>query len=181
VEDIDFNLTDFSARVNADLVGKFINLASRCAGFITKKFDGKLSTELHDTNLFSAFTNASESIAECYESLNYHRAVREIMALADRANQYIDHHKPWSLAKEEGRENDVQLICTQGLNCFRLLTLYLKPILPITAERVEKFLNINPLQWSDSQSALLNHTINTFVPLMQRVTPEQIEAIGSNA
>jgi len=181
VEDIDFNLADFSARVNSDLVGKFVNLASRCAGFITKKFDGKLSVQLHDANLFAAFSNASESIAESYETLNYHRAVREIMSLADRANQYIDHHKPWSLAKEEGRENDVQLICTQGLNCFRLLTLYLKPILPITAERVEKFLNINPLQWNDSQSALLNHTINTFEPLMQRVTPEQIEAIGSPA
>jgi methionyl-tRNA synthetase len=177
VEDIDFNLSDFAARVNSDLVGKYVNLASRSAGFITKKFNGQLSTQLHDDTLFQAFVDAGKIIAESYESLNYHRAVREIMALADRANQYVDHHKPWSLAKEEGRENDVQLVCTQALNCFRLLTLYLKPILPITAEKVERFLNIAPLQWPDHEKPLLNHTIHTFEPLMQRVTPEQIEAL----
>lgn len=177
VEDIDFNLSDFAARVNSDLVGKFVNLASRSAGFITKKFNGQLSAQLHDEVLFQAFVDAEKTIAEAYESLNYHRAVREIMALADRANQYVDHHKPWSLAKEEGRENDVQLVCTQALNCFRLLTLYLKPILPITAEKVERFLNIAPLQWKDHAKPLLNHTIHIFEPLMQRVTPEQIEAL----
>ncbi len=174
VEDIDFNFADFSARVNADLVGKFVNLASRSAGFISKKFDGKLASKLHDEDLFQTFANASDAIAESYESLNYNRAVRDIMALADRANQYVDHHKPWALAKVDGSENEVQLVCTQALNCFRLLTLYLKPILPITAEKCEKFLNIKPLQWDDCKTPLLNHVINTFEPLMQRVTPEQI-------
>ncbi|MDP1574473.1 MAG: methionine--tRNA ligase [Coxiellaceae bacterium] len=178
VEDIDFNMADFAAKINSDLVGKYVNLASRCAGFISKKFKGQLSATLHDEALFQEFTHASESIAAAYEALNNHRAVKEIMLLADRANQYIDLNKPWSLAKEEGRENDVQLICTQGLNLFRLLTLYLKPILPITAEKSEKFLNIDALQWSDVATPLLNHTINSFEPLMQRVTPEQLAAFA---
>src|SRR3989338_10260304 len=147
VEDIDFNLSDFAARINSDLVGKYINLASRCAGFITKKFEGKLSAKLQDENLFQLFVDTEKEIAASYESLNYHQAVRNIMALADRANQYIDHHKPWALAKEAGRENDVQLICTQGLNLFRLLTIYLKPIFPVTTEKVEKFLQCDSLQW----------------------------------
>ncbi|PIZ04553.1 MAG: methionine--tRNA ligase [Gammaproteobacteria bacterium CG_4_10_14_0_8_um_filter_38_16] len=177
VEDIDFNLADFAARVNSDLVGKYVNLASRCAGFITKKFNGKLASALHDETLFQDCVNAEKNIAQAYESLNYHRAVRDIMALADRANQYIDQHKPWSLAKETGRDNDVLLICTQGLNCFRLLTLYLKPILPVTAEKVENFLNIAPLTWADAATPLLNHKINTFTPLMQRVMPEQTEPL----
>ena len=174
VEDIDFNLTDFAAKINADLVGKYVNLASRCAGFITKKFDGKLSATLHDANLFQDSVAAADSIAKAYDELQYHRAIKEIMTLADRANQYIDFHKPWALAKETGRESEVQLICTQGLNLFRLLTLYLKPILPVTAEKAEAFLNIDPLMWSDSATPLLNHTIAVFTPLMQRVTPEQI-------
>ncbi|MCX7121541.1 MAG: methionine--tRNA ligase [Gammaproteobacteria bacterium] len=174
VEDIDFNFADFAAKINSDLVGKYVNLASRCAGFITKKFEGKLSAQLPDEILFQEFFSAAESIAKAYEELNYHRAAKEIMLLADKANQYIDLHKPWSLAKEEGRENDVQLICTQGLNLFRLLTLYLKPILPITAARAENFLNIAALKWADCATPLLNHTINLFEPLMQRVTPEQI-------
>lgn len=174
VEDIDFNFADFAAKINSDLVGKYVNLASRCAGFIAKKFNGKLAAQLHDEALFHAFTASSENIADAYEQLNYHRAIKEIMALTDRANQYIDFHKPWSLAKETARENEVQLICTQGLNLFRLLTLYLKPILPITAEKAEHFLNIPALKWNDYATPLLNHTINTFEPLMQRVTPEQL-------
>lgn len=174
VEDIDFNLSDFAARINSDLVGKYVNLASRCAGFISKKFDGKLSKKLHDEQLFQDFVDAEKNIAADYEALNYHRAVRDIMALADRANQYIDHYKPWSLAKDPSHDNDVQLICTQGLNLFRLLTLYLKPILPITADKVEAFLNIAPLTWDNVKQPLLDHTINLFTPLMQRVTPEQI-------
>lgn len=175
VEDIDFNWQDFAAKINSDLVGKFVNLASRCAGFITKKFNGTLGAQLHDEKLFQEFVSAEKEIAESYEKFNDHRAVKEIMALADRANQYIDFHKPWSLVKESGRDNDVQLICTQGLNLFRLLTLYLKPILPITAEKAEKFLNIAPLSWANVKTPLLNHTVNAFEPLMQRVTPEQIE------
>jgi methionyl-tRNA synthetase len=177
VEDIDFNLLDFSARINADLVGKFVNLASRCAGFINKQFSGKLSDTLHDPALFQVFSDAQSAISASYEQLNYNRAVRDIMALADRANQYVDHNKPWLLAKEAGREIEVQLVCTQALNCFRLLALYLKPILPITAEKIEKFLNIAPLQWHDCKTPLLSHTIHIFEALMQRVTQEQIDGI----
>lgn len=174
VEDIDFNFSDFAARINADLVGKYVNLASRCAGFISKKFDGQLSTKLHDEALFEEFITAQQSISDAYEQLNFGKAVREIMLLADRANQYIDQQKPWSLAKEIGRENDIQLICTQGLNCFRLLTLYLKPILPITAKKVENFLNIDGLKWDDYRNPLLNHMINSFEPLMQRITADDL-------
>ncbi len=177
VEDIDLNLEDFMLRVNSDLVGKYVNLASRCAGFITKKFDCMLADTLHDAELFNSFSAESESIAKSFEGLDYNRAVRDIMALADRANQYIDYHKPWSLAKEEGKEQEVQLICTQGLNLFRLLTIYLSPILPQTADKVVNFLNIDSLQWSNAQSPLLHHKINKFKPLMQRITPEQIAAL----
>lgn len=178
VEDIDFSFDDFMSRVNSDLVGKYVNLASRCAGFIKKKFDGRLADTLHDEKLFNDFIDAGDMISENYQNLNTNRAVRKIMALADRANQYIDHHKPWTLAKEDGRENDVHLICTQGLNFFRLLTIYLKPILPTTAEAVEAFLNVAPLQWGDHKAALLKHKINPFKSLMQRVTPEDSEALS---
>jgi len=178
VEDIDFSFEDFTARVNADLVGKYVNLASRCAGFITKKFDGKLASELHDKALFDETAKAGEQIAEHYENLNYNRAVREIMALADRANQYVDHHKPWALAKEDGRESEIQAICTQGLNLFRQLSIYLKPILPATAERVEAFLNIPPMLWEDRNKPLLDHTIEKFKPLMQRIASEHTEAFA---
>jgi methionyl-tRNA synthetase len=174
VEDIDFNFDDFTARVNADLVGKYVNLASRCAGFIKKKFNSQLADQLHDEALFQSLSQAADQIANSYQALNFNKAVRDIMALADRANQYIDHHKPWSLAKEADRAEEVQQICTQGLNLFRLLTIYLKPILPETAQKVEAFLNIEPLQWHDHRTALLDHTINPFKPLMQRITAEQI-------
>ena len=177
IEDIDINFDDFSARVNSDLVGKYVNLASRCAGFITKKFDGQLSDHLHDKKLFDDFVKAGNTIAECYDTLNYNRATREIMALADHANQYIDHHKPWALAKEKGQKKEVQAICTQGLNLFKLLSVYLKPILPTTAEQVESFLNVPPLQWKDSEIPLLKHQINAFKPLMQRIANEDIEAL----
>ena len=177
IEDIDFNSADFSARINSDLVGKYVNLASRSAGFITKKFDGKLAATLHDEKLFNDFANAQAVIAKEYEHFNFQKAVRDIMALTDRANQYVDHFKPWALAKENGKDNDVQLVCTQALNLFRLLTLYLKPILPATAEKVEAFLNIKPLQWIDAQTPLLNHTIKKFEPLMQRVTDEQLKEL----
>ena len=180
VEDIDLNLADFSARVNADLVGKYVNLASRCAGFITKKFDGKLSDILHDETLFQQFADASESIKTSYEQLQFSKVVREIMTLADMANQYIDHHKPWALAKEAGRETDVQQICTQGLNLFRVLTIYLQPILPETTKKVSAFLNDELTTWEAAKQPLLNHTIEKFKPLMQRITEEQIEAITSN-
>lgn len=177
VEDIDLNLSDFVARVNSDLVGKFVNLASRCAGFINKNFNNLLAKSLPDTLLYDEFVNSGDSIAENYKNLNYHKAVKEIMALADKANQYIDQHKPWSLAKIPGSENEVQAICTQGLNLFKLLTVYLKPILPQTASAVEEFLNIPPLNWENRKSVLLNHKINLFKPLMQRVTLEDAEKL----
>ena len=178
VEDIDLNLHDFAKRVNSDLVGKYVNLASRCAGFISKKFDGQLSAQLPEPELFNEFVTAGETIAEHYESLNYNKAVRTIMALADRANQYIDQQKPWVLAKEVGKEAQVQAACTQGLNLFKLLTTYLKPILPVTAENVETFLNTAPLDWQHRHDPLLNHTINRFKPLMQRIPPEVIEQLA---
>ncbi len=177
VEDIDLNLTDFSLRINSDLVGKYVNLASRCAGFITKKFDGMLADQLPEPDLFNQFINAGESILTCFESLNYNKAVREIMTLADHANQYIDQQKPWALAKEPGNEETIQAVCTQGLNLFKVLTTYLKPILPATAEKVEGFLNCDELTFANMASPLLSHKINKFKPLMQRVPPEAIEAI----
>lgn len=177
VEDIDLNLEDFAARINSDLVGKYVNLASRCAGFITKKFDGMLADTLQDQTLFDEFTAEAKSIAMDYEALNTNKAIRTIMTLADRANQYIDQHKPWSLAKEEGKEKEVQRICTQGLNLFRLLTIYLSPILPVTAEKVATFLNTDAFSWCDLEVPLLNHKIQKFKPLMQRVTPEDLEKL----
>ena len=177
VEDIDLNLMDFMARINSDLIGKYVNLASRCAGFIKKQFDLQLADQLHDETLFNFFINRASHIAKSYKTLNNNQAVRDIMGLADRANQYIDHHKPWALAKEGDRKREVQLICTQGLNLFRLLTLYLKPILPETAKQVEAFLNIPPLQWDDHQTPLLNQKIAPFKPLMQRITLEDLEAL----
>ena len=177
VEDIDLNLQDFMLRVNSDLVGKYVNLASRCAGFISKKFAGQLSEQLPEPELFNQFILAGESISDYYETRDYNRAVREIMALADRANQYIDQKKPWVLAKEDGKEAEVQAVCSQGLNLFKILTGYLKPILPETAEKVEAFLNIEPITWDTIKTPLVNHQINKFKPLMQRITAEQIEQL----
>jgi methionyl-tRNA synthetase len=177
VEDIDLSLSDFMQRVNSDLVGKYVNLASRTAGFITKKFDKTLSSELPDKALYDEFVKEGEVISNDYETLNYSRAVRRIMALADKANQYIDHHKPWAMAKEENQLADVQPICTQGLNLFRVLSIYLKPILPNIVAQVETFLNCEPFSWQDCQAPLLGTTINKFKPLLQRITEEQIEQL----
>jgi methionyl-tRNA synthetase len=176
VDDIDLNLEDFMQRVNSDLVGKVVNIASRCAGFITKKFDGKLSAVLPEPGLYNDIVAAGEQIANYYETREYNKAVREIMAQADKANVYIDENKPWVLIKEEGREDEVQKICTQGLNMFRLLMTYLKPILPITAEKSESFLNTK-LNWSNIDVPLLAHNINKFKPLLTRIEKEQIDAI----
>ena len=175
VDDIDLNLEDFSARVNSDLVGKVVNIASRCAGFIKKRFDGQLSDTIHDQTLFDELVAANENIAELYDKREFSRAMREIMALADKVNQYIDDHKPWVIAKEENSDDELQAICSMGINCFRLLVLYLKPVLPIIAEKSEAFLNIEPMQWSDAGTALTNHKINKFKPLMTRIEKENIE------
>ncbi len=177
IDDIDLNLTDFQMRVNSDLVGKLVNIASRCAGFITRTFDATLSDTLADTAMFEEFVEAGEKIATSYEGRRYSRAIRDVMALSDRANQYIDAAKPWVLVKNEDTRSQVQSICTQGLNLFRLLMIYLKPVLPRTAENVESFLNIPPLQWDDAGQPLLNHRINRFKPLLTRVEDKQIEAM----
>ena len=175
VDDIDLNFDDFTYRVNADLVGKVVNIASRCAGFINKRFNGQLAGTVHDPALLEHFTKADESIASAYEKREYSRAMREIMVLADRANQYIDEHKPWVIAKQENADDELQAICSMGLNCFRQLIVYLKPVLPVMAEQAEKFLDIPPLSWADLHTPLLDHTINPFVPLMTRVEKEKIE------
>lgn len=177
IDDIDLSLEDFQTRINADLVGKVVNIASRCAGYLSKKCDGQLSDTLADSALFDNFVNQAEAIAERYEKREFGQAMREIMALADRANQYIDEMKPWALAKEEGKEQEVQAIYSMGINLFRVLIAYLKPVLPKTAEQAENFLNIEPLNWADIASPLLGHTINKFTPLMTRIEKEKIDAI----
>ncbi len=175
IDDLDLNLDDFQTRVNSDLVGKLVNIASRCAGFISKNFDGKLSDSLPDQKLFDQFVVAGDSIAEAFESRRYHKAMREIMALADKANQYIDRQKPWVLVREDETRAQVQPVCTQGLNLFRLLIIYLKPVLPRTAENAEQFLQIAPLTWADSRMPLLNHEINRFKPLLTRIENQSIQ------
>ncbi len=176
VDDIDLNLDDFMQRVNSDLVGKVVNIASRCAGFINKRFDNQLAASLPDAELYNELVNAGKSIASEFENREYSKAVREIMALADKANVYIDHNKPWVLIKEEGKEAEVQAICTQGINLFRVLMTYLKPILPQTALKSESFLN-SELQWHTLSKPLLAHSINKFKLLMTRIEKEQIDAM----
>ncbi len=172
--DIDLNWQDFMARVNADLINKYVNIASRCAGFITKKFDGKLSNHLDDEKLFAEFVDAKKLILDCFENLEYSKAVREIMRLADRANQYIDQQKPWALAKTDPNNTQIQAACTQGLNLFKVLTTYLKPILPITTLAVETFLNCAPLNFGTLDQPLLDHRIHSFKPLLTRIQPEAL-------
>src|SRR6185437_5235510 len=181
IEDLDINFDDFMQRVNADLVGKFINIASRCASFLHKYFEGKCSDKLADVKLFETFSHANSSIAEKYEKREFSQAIRQIMALADLANQYIDEKKPWSAIKETGREKEVHDICTMGINLFRILMIYLKPVLPEIAEKAEQFLNVAPLMWSDSEKPLLHHTLNPFVPLAQRLEKTQIDALKAAA
>jgi methionyl-tRNA synthetase len=177
VDDLDLNFDDFVNRVNADLVGKVVNIASRCAGFINKRFDNCLAPTLSDPELYQSILSHRDSIVEAYLQRDYARAIRQIMECADRVNQYIDTSKPWVLAKEEGRLDEVQAICTMGLNLFRLIMTYLKPVLPIMAERAELFLNCPPLTWMTVNEPLLNQSINTFVPLMQRVERDKIDAM----
>jgi methionyl-tRNA synthetase len=178
IEDIDLNLDDFVQRVNADLVGKVVNIASRCAAFINKRFAGQLSLDLAEPELYQRFVHAGEEvIAGAFEGREYSKAMREVMALADQANQYIDDKKPWVLAKEPGQGQTVQAVCTLGLNLFRLLMIYLKPVLPVMAGKAEQFLNIPPLGWSDLTEPLLGQRINRFEPLMTRVEKEKVDAM----
>ncbi len=177
IDDIDLSLEDFQRRVNSDLVGKVVNIASRCAGFITKRFDGKLGSEIENPDLIQAIIDAGESIGQSYKDREYSRAMREIMILADQVNQYIDDRKPWVVAKQEGADAELQTICTTGLNGFRILLSYLKPVLPVMAEKAEAFLNIDPLNWDSIDQLLLDHEINKFKPLMTRVEEKAIKAM----
>ncbi len=173
ITDLDLNLEDFAQRVNSDLVGKVVNIASRCAGFITKKFDGKLSDTIMEPQLLIEFQNASATITEHYENREYSRAIREIMALADKANQFIDNAAPWVLIKDESKQEEAHQVCSLGLNLFRVLITYLKPVLPGMATNVEAFLN-DELTWQGVQTALISHPINKFKPLMQRVEMDKV-------
>ncbi len=179
MEDIDLNLEDFAARVNADLVGKYINIASRCAGFITQRFDGKLAdVDVAATSELDAAWTSGE-IAMAYERRDFGKALREIMRLADIANQYIAENKPWEIAKVEGKEAQLHQVCSTALRFFKDLTLYLKPVLPQLAAQVETFLNIEPLQWQGARPQTLpaGHSINKYQHLMVRVDPKQIAAL----
>ncbi len=175
IEDIDLNLDDFVARVNSDLVGKLVNIASRCAGFIDKRFDGRLADSLPDEALFADIAAASETIAEHYEKREFSKAMRIVMALADKSNRYIDDHKPWVMAKSEDKQLDVQLVCTQGLNLFRSLMIYLSPVIPVVAAGAREFLGEDAWHWRDAGQPLLGTSINPFKPLLTRVDPRQVE------
>lgn len=176
ITDLDLNLDDFTQKVNADLVGKVVNIASRCAGFISKRFDGKLSASLAEPELFKDFINAGDSIAQSYEQREFAKAIRDIMALADKANQYIDAKAPWVLVKDDTKQQEAHAVCSMGLNLFRVLMHYLKPVLPKMAADSEAFLNTQ-LLWSNYQVPLLEHAINPFKALMQRVDPVKVQAM----
>ena len=177
IDDIDLNLEDFKQRVNSDLVGKVVNIASRSASFVVKKFDKELSNNCCEQDLYDEFVAASSEIAGHYEDRNFGQAMRSIMKLADKANQYIDEKKPWQLAKEEGKMQEVHEITSLAINLFRVLMTYLKPVLPEMAEKSEVFLNVDSLNWDDMKSPLLGHQISKFKPLMTRIEDEQIEAM----
>ncbi|HEN8798024.1 methionine--tRNA ligase [Pseudomonas sp. CM25] len=177
VDDLDLNLEDFVQKVNSDLVGKVVNIASRCAGFIHKGNEGVMVAGDAAPELTEAFLAAAPSIAEAYEARDFGRAMREIMALADRANAWIADKAPWSLAKQEGKQDEVQAICAQGINLFRQLVIFLKPVLPVLAADAEAFLNVAPLTWNDHLSRLENHALNPFKALMSRIELAKVEAM----
>jgi methionyl-tRNA synthetase len=182
VDDLDLNLDEFAGKVNSDLVGKLVNIASRCAGFIARGSGGRLADALPEPGLQASFVAAADSIAEAYEGRDLARVVREVMQLADRANLYIDQHKPWLMAKDPARAAEVQGVCTQGINLFRLLVLYLKPIVPRLAEGAERFLGIGAQAWVDAGTPLLGSPIGTYQPLATRVDPAALKALlGASA
>ena len=176
VDDLDLNLEAFAQRVNADLVGKVVNIASRCAGFITKRFDGRLSAECSETDLLAKFIDAGDEIASFYEAREFGKAIRKIMELADLANQYIDEKAPWVIAKEEGKDAELQAICSNGINMFRQLITYLAPVLPAMTEKAEAFLQVK-LNWAARTELLLGHEIAKFQPMMTRVEMDKINAM----
>ncbi len=179
VEDLDFNREDFSARVNSDLVGKYINIASRAAGFLTKRFGGQLTAELGADGqaVLTALRAQGEGIRNLLDTREFGKALREVMLLADRVNEYVDRNKPWELAKQAGADAALQQACSVCIEAFRVLTVYLKPVLPALAAQVEGFLNIAPLQWASAQQALGAHRIGEYKHLMQRVDAKQLEAL----
>jgi methionyl-tRNA synthetase len=180
VEDVDFNPDDFIARVNSDLIGKYINIASRAAGFITKKFDGKLAMAwaTQDDSFLSELRGAADELAALYEARDYGKALRLVMELADRVNAYVDANKPWELAKDPANNARTQEVCSRLLEAFRILTLYLKPVLPELAIQVEALLNIAPLQWSDVNHALPDqHVMQPYSHLMTRVDPKMLDEL----
>ncbi|GIZ11037.1 methionine--tRNA ligase [Pseudomonas sp. NCCP-436] len=177
VDDLDLNLEDFVQKVNSDLVGKVVNIASRCAGFIHKGNGGVLVTANPEPALWDAFQAAAPSIAEAYEARDFSRAMREIMALADRANAWIADKAPWALNKVEGKQAEVQEICALGINLFRQLVILLKPVLPKLAADAEAFLNVPALTWNDLSTPLANHQLNPFSPLLTRIEPAKIDAM----
>jgi methionyl-tRNA synthetase len=176
VDDIDLNLEDFIQRVNSDVVGKVVNIASRCAGFLRKGFGNTLTAECAEATLLQEFIDAGDPIAELYEQREFSKAIREIIALADRANQYIDEKKPWLLAREDGRETEVHEVCSVGINLFRVLMVYLKPVLPVMSEKAEAFLQCS-LDWTALGQTLSGHQIAKFKPLMTRIEAAQVEAV----
>ena len=181
IDDIDLSLEDFKYRVNSDLVGKVVNIASRSAGFIVKKFNKKLSAYVSETELYDEFVNAGSTISKYYENREFGQAMREVMKLADKANQYIDEKKPWQMVKEEGKENEVHDVASMSLNFFRVLMTYLSPVLPDMAEKSRDFLNLKDLSWNLIETPLTKHEINKFKPLMSRIEDEQIDKlIGSS-
>ena len=180
IDDLDLNLDDFIKRVNSDVIGKVVNIASRCAGFINKQFDNQLASTSKN-KLLTDFSLAKDTIAGHYENGDYGKALREIMSLADKANQYINELKPWILIKDPKNRDLVQQICSDGLNFYRMLVIYLKPVLPILAEKTEAFLGISDLTWSDLDTKLKGITINKFKPLMTRIEPEKVGAVISDS
>ena len=176
VDDIDLNLDDFVQRVNSDLIGKVVNIASRCAGFLRKKFDNQMSDTCAEPELVQSFIDAGDEIAALYEAREFNRAMREIIALADRANQYIDDKKPWVMAKDESLEAEVQEVCSVGVNLFRALATYLKPVLPAMAEKSEAFLQCS-LDWTALDAPLVAHELAPFEPLLQRVDADVVAAM----
>jgi methionyl-tRNA synthetase len=176
VEDMEFNPDDFVARVNSDLVGKYVNIASRTAGFVSKRFGGRLGS-VANNRLLDDLRSASQTIATYYEQREFGKALREIMEAADTANAYIAQHAPWELAKDPQSDARLAEVCTVSLNVFRLLTIYLKPVLPKVAEAVEQFLRIPPLQWKDAQQLLENHVIGSYEHLMTRAESKQLDAL----
>ncbi|WP_378005966.1 methionine--tRNA ligase [Aeromonas jandaei] len=176
IDDLDLNLEDFVQRVNADVVNKLVNLASRNAGFIAKRFGGKLAATCAEPELYAEFANARTAIAEAYESREFSRAIREIMALADKANRYVDDKAPWVIAKQEGADDELQAVCSVGINLFRVLMAYLKPVMPLLAERAEAFL-AETLSWDGIEMPLVDHTVAPFKALFSRIEPAKIEAM----